>query len=225
MEKLIIKEGQKIGLLTLKEKVKGTNNRWGYNCICDCGNKTWVRIDSFKKENYTKSCGCLANITQFNPKDITGKKFNKLTAIDIYKKSKNGYRWNFKCDCGNKTVALLSLVVSGKIKSCGCLAKEQMLDAAAKAYKIRKATALKEGTDLAALKKYSSGEVCKNNKSGITGVVWDKSRQKWVAQIYLKGRCIHLGRYDSKEEAAQARKDGEKKYFVTILEKYKNGDD
>jgi Demerecviridae HNH endonuclease len=43
-----------------------------------------------------------------------------------------------------------------------------------------------------------------NNTSGLVGVVWDKARGKWRAQIRLKGRKKNLGRYASAELAALA---------------------
>lgn len=53
----------------------------------------------------------------------------------------------------------------------------------------------------------------KNNKSGIIGVHWDKKSEKWKATIRLNGKPIYLGRFDDLEEASQARKDAEIKYF------------
>lgn len=52
----------------------------------------------------------------------------------------------------------------------------------------------------------------KNNKSGKTGVYWDKDRQKWRAYIWV-GKNIHLGAYTSLEAAIDARLKAEKKYF------------
>lgn len=40
------------------------------------------------------------------------------------------------------------------------------------------------------------------NKSGFTGVFFNKSRRKWDAQIKLDGKSIHLGRFKTPEEAA-----------------------
>lgn len=51
------------------------------------------------------------------------------------------------------------------------------------------------------------------NTSGVTGVTWDKSRNKWQANICYKGKCIHLGRFTNKQDAINARKQGEDKYF------------
>ena len=53
----------------------------------------------------------------------------------------------------------------------------------------------------------------KRNKSGIIGVSWDKKNEKWLATIALNNKNIHLGRFDDFEEACQARKDAEIKYF------------
>lgn len=43
----------------------------------------------------------------------------------------------------------------------------------------------------------------RNNTSGITGVFWSKSRNKWVAQIRINGKRNHIGRFDDKAEAAE----------------------
>jgi hypothetical protein len=44
-----------------------------------------------------------------------------------------------------------------------------------------------------------------NNKSGFRGVSWNKQRRKWRAQIKHDGVMIHVGRYNTPEEAAKAR--------------------
>lgn len=66
-------------------------------------------------------------------KDITGQKFNRLTAIKFHhtkeytysnnRKQKTQY-WLCKCDCGKITIVSKSSLVCGKVKSCGCLRKE-----------------------------------------------------------------------------------------------------
>lgn len=42
------------------------------------------------------------------------------------------------------------------------------------------------------------------NTTGLIGVVWDKSRGKWRAQIRINGRKTNLGRFATREEAARA---------------------
>ena len=53
----------------------------------------------------------------------------------------------------------------------------------------------------------------KNNKSGITGVRWDKQTNKWKAEITVNYKNIYLGIFDSKEDAIKRRLIAEKKYF------------
>lgn len=52
----------------------------------------------------------------------------------------------------------------------------------------------------------------KNNTSGVTGVVWDKARCKWAAQIQVKGKNKTLGRFLDMTDAITARKTAEMLY-------------
>lgn len=56
------------------------------------------------------------------------------------------------------------------------------------------------------------------NKSGRTGVHWDKSRDKWVVSITFHNRTITLGRYVSYELACFVREEAELKYFGEVKE-------
>ena len=46
-----------------------------------------------------------------------------------------------------------------------------------------------------------NARMSKNNTSGIKGVSWDKSRQKWQAKCMINSKTIHLGRFDNLEQA------------------------
>ncbi len=50
------------------------------------------------------------------------------------------------------------------------------------------------------------------NKSGITGVSWDKSKERWRAGIKANGKNMKIGIAKSKEEAAWLRWKAETKY-------------
>lgn len=52
--------------------------------------------------------------------DLTGQKFNKLTALYYIK----GGKWHCRCDCGNQCDIETKYLRSGHTKSCGCLRKE-----------------------------------------------------------------------------------------------------
>lgn len=47
----------------------------------------------------------------------------------------------------------------------------------------------------------------KNNKSGVSGVYWNKMVNKWHAQLEDMGNKINLGLYDNLEAAAKAVED------------------
>jgi len=44
-----------------------------------------------------------------------------------------------------------------------------------------------------------------DNSSGVPGVFWSPERNKWVAQITDDGKRIHLGRFENKEAAIEAK--------------------
>lgn len=52
-----------------------------------------------------------------------------------------------------------------------------------------------------------------NNTSGVKGVGWKKEFQKWCAYICKDYKQIHLGYFDSFDEAVAARKKAEKELF------------
>ncbi|MNJ00228.1 AP2 domain protein [compost metagenome] len=52
-----------------------------------------------------------------------------------------------------------------------------------------------------------------NNKSGVTGIFWDKQRNAWKSQISKNKKRIDLGWFHDFKEAVAARKEAEKKYF------------
>ena len=43
-----------------------------------------------------------------------------------------------------------------------------------------------------------------NNTSGVRGVHWDKSRNRWAARVRVGDKKHHVGRFETLEEAAQA---------------------
>lgn len=50
----------------------------------------------------------------------------------------------------------------------------------------------------------SNRKLNKNNTSGFKGVWWKKSREKWAAEITVKNKCIYLGYFKNKKDAAAA---------------------
>lgn len=50
------------------------------------------------------------------------------------------------------------------------------------------------------------------NTSGVTGVSWSESRQKWTSSINVKGKRVFLGRFSDIDDAVNSRKEAEKLY-------------
>lgn len=52
-----------------------------------------------------------------------------------------------------------------------------------------------------------------NNKSGYKGVSWNKNSSKWEAYIKVNNKRIHLKLHETLEEAIEARREAENKYW------------
>jgi len=159
-------------------------------------------------------------------KDITGKRFGRLVAIErTGRVSKNGTSfWLCKCDCGNEKIINIDILNRGKSKSCGCLRSEVSSNLGIEnGHKnIKKAQShvanfdSKERTRISSL----TAKKSKLNTSGVKGVCWDKRRKKWLAQLDFKGEPVLRESFGNLEDAINARKEAEEKYFKPILEKY-----
>lgn len=55
--------------------------------------------------------------------------------------------------------------------------------------------------------------IYKNNTSGVASVRYNKNKNKWEADIQIHRKRIYLGAFKTKEEAIEARKIAEEKYF------------
>ena len=134
--------GQRFGRLLA---IEPTDKRDGSNIIwkmkCDCGNITYASTGNLG-QGHTKSCGCwqkewasknAAQVGKNSAIDLTGKKFNRLTALEATERRRsNGVVWKCRCDCGNITYVDTSGLQNGYTKSCGCLtietSKENAID-------------------------------------------------------------------------------------------------
>lgn len=88
-------------------------------CKCDCGNEKIIMGKSLQ-QGKTKSCGCHSQ----GVKDITGQRFGKLTVIaqdKLRTNEGNGTYWLCSCDCGQIKSIRRGNLISGNVKSCGCI--------------------------------------------------------------------------------------------------------
>lgn len=121
-------EGKTFGRLTvLKQDIVRRNRSICWICKCFCGKEKSVSGTNLIRGE-SKSCGCLAKelsgVRNSKSKDITGLKFNKLTAIRFSRQVGYKYFWVFKCDCGVEKEMRKAAVTNSRSLSCGCLMKE-----------------------------------------------------------------------------------------------------
>lgn len=57
-------------------------------------------------------------------RDITGRKFGRLLAIEFVPSPGKFSKFLFRCDCGTEKLILAQSVISGATVSCGCYSKE-----------------------------------------------------------------------------------------------------
>ena len=121
MGKLIDLTGQRFGKLTVLKRGKDKNKRASWICQCDCGEIKEIRGDNLRN-GISKSCGCEKKGISGIKKDLSGKKFGKLTVIKYSHTEEGGQSfWECECECGNKIIVRGSQLVRKKTQSCGCL--------------------------------------------------------------------------------------------------------
>lgn len=207
--------GKTCGLLYVVREITDLriNNERAWECKCKvCGEKYKKSTSQLRTEKY--GCPMCARLS-VHP----GERYGSLTAIKFveYKETAGTKKsiWRFRCDCGKEIDAKAILVKGGDITSCGCKrserAREVGIDAA------QKSGQLVENTYLARLKDNS---VQKNNTSGYRGVYFNSKLQKYVAQIYFKGKQIIIGTFDNPAEASEAYQVAKAELHGGLLEKY-----
>lgn len=120
--------------------------------------------------------------------DITNNRYGKLVVLERTKKISGKTVWKCQCDCGNITYVLTSNLTCNRIKSCGCLRIEKLLQ--------RSITHNQRHTYLYEVWK-AIRQRCKNPKHkgyhnyGGRGITiceeWDKSFQAFYDWAYANG--------------------------------------
>lgn len=143
--------------------------------------------------------------------DLTNQVFGELKVVSYNPGTKhNRSTWTCKCSCGNTVKVPGYALRAGHYKSCGCKQVEKRSKGVKEHIKKDRVA----GTRKSALIQKAH----KDSSSGVKGVCWMASRQKWRAYIGFQGRQITLGYFKNKEDAIKARKEAEEKYHKPILE-------
>jgi hypothetical protein len=122
--------GKKFGRLkVISFEGLNTHRKATWLCKCECGAEK-VFVGSSLKSGTVVSCGCYQSdeAKKRFSKDMTGKRFGKLTVINregTYENKRSKLAlWNCLCDCGKDVIVRGSALRNGSTQSCGCVQRE-----------------------------------------------------------------------------------------------------
>lgn len=185
---------------------RNKQNRTLYKCQCLlCGNERLATKSDIIRGD-VKDCGC----SRHKPKvSLVNQTFGDLY-VESTQVINNKLKYLCRCNlCGREVLISPEKLRNGNSKTCGNHNKGET------AY-IRKTFVA--GT--APCKLANTDKVRSTNTSGVTGVYYDKSRNKWTAEIMFQKKKYYLGRFSDKEQAIAVRRSAEKEIFGSFLEWY-----
>ena len=147
-----------------------------------------------------------------------GDTFGYWTVLEPDKYNKAGERAVLcRCVCGKERLVLLLALVHKKSESCGCKRHLKQTTVQKEALKNgqRLMDKIHEENVTAGLKRTLN----KNSTTGYKGVSFMPKYGTYRAYITVHRKQINLGCFARLEEAVQARKDAEEKYFTPFREK------
>lgn len=224
--------GIKFGRLTVIKKYDVVGNGESrYLCNCDCGKKDLIVRRGNLKGGNTQSCGCLQServaesCKKYNKYEFFDSYFigyasntNEIFYLDIddYEKIKK-HCW-LENDKGyiisrmnSKNILLHRFVMD--LYDSNIILDHINLDKKDN----RKSNIRISDRQLNGINRYHN----KNNKLGFKGVSKIVNSDKYMARIMIDGKSIHLGCYDTIEQAYESRKLAEIQYFGEYSVYYK----
>lgn len=181
-----------------------------WNCECECGNMV-VRSSHYLHNAVSPRCDECPRTIKLGKvyKDIRGKRYGKLTVIaptDRRSAFASAY-WQCRCDCSaviEKTKYYLNNSPEPMCNDCFEQKRQEWLKALysddTSAHRIKHV-----------LFKYKT-----KNESGYPGVY--RRGKKWIAKICFQGEMHTLGTFENVNQAIDARKQAENRYFMEYLD-------
>lgn len=210
-----IKTGDRFGRLVVGEWNK---EKQGYLCTCDCGNVVYqgsghllcgsvLSCGCYRKEcdvvdgwSQTPTWSSFRSMHQrCDGEDRRGNYLEKrITVCERWELSPEGF-FNFLEDMGERpgNLTLERILLDGNYCPENCK------------WETRGNQAFNRG-------------MFKNNRSGVTGVSFDKSKDKWIARLDKGGKNVFRGAYDFFEDACIARKQAKEYFYKDKLEEIRS---
>ena len=228
--------GRVFGRLTVIEQaddyvsLKGKHYaRWKCKCSCNRG-KIVLASASTLKGGHTQSCGCLhqERIKKYNDYEVQEDYVIMYTTKGepFYVDLEDFWKVKDICWYKSKDEYIVSSVHGGKqislnryIMNCP---EDKIVD--------------HKNGDKIDNRKYNlricdyqenmvNRKINSNNKSGVAGVFYLKSERKWIAQIKFNKKNIRLGYFKNFDDAVEARRKAEDKYFGEFSRRNSREDD
>lgn len=227
MGKLIDLTGQRFGrLLILSKDQENKNGQARWLCKCDCGNEK-VIVGTYIRSGLTQSCGCLNREISSKIHSTHGQTQGSTTSKKIITSEYQAWlAMKKRCAATNrkdsKHYALRGISVSPRwINSFENFLEDVGLRPSPN-HSIDRIDVngnyepgnvkWSDRTEQALNKRVYSRSI-----SGCKGVTWSKTHSKWWARINVNGKRIHIGYFTDIDEAIEARKQAEIKYFGKAL--------
>ena len=227
MKRKKINIGDKFGRLTVIKRVddvvKSGRKHSCWECQCDCEDKnTIIVLGRYLLDGHIKSCGCYRRETVSQRR----KQYNKWELLDSYAVGYTAKGNPFYVDIedypkvkdtcwyedekgyirglyNNKLVRLHRVIMN--------CPDDMLVDHIGGEF--TRNDCRKANLRFATNSQNQMNKKLNKDNEYVTGVAWIPKDKRWKANIGFNNNRIYLGEYKTKEEAIEARKEAEEKYF------------
>lgn len=216
--------GETYGIIKVVSDVKDVSRRGCKKWLCKCGrcDKTFI----YKGEQILKykDAGCVECREEERLKKriewantFVGKTYSYIKIVSYNGIDKNNQIIMLtEClNCGSMTTIPLARITNGQAKRCA----NCNINNLKRGHEISKIASV-DGTNVLTIDGRRS--VNKNSSTGETGVSYSHKTGKYRAYINFKRKPYHLGLYEKKEDAVNARKEAEKNIYGNFINRYRN---
>ncbi|NJL52685.1 MAG: AP2 domain-containing protein [Hydrococcus sp. SU_1_0] len=218
--------GQVYGRLTVIKEVEpyispNGNKAFRWLCKCECGTEKEIQLSNLRSGT-TTSCGCYQKEKVAETKTTHGLRKHPLYKIWIAIKQRTT---NPKCKAypyyGGRGISMYEPWLNAPELFIDYI-ESNLGDKLSSKYSIDRIN--NDGNYEPNNLRWATRTVQKinqrvnnRNTSGITGVYWAKASEKWIAQIRINKKAIHLGLFSNINDAIAARLKAEEIYHKPLI--------